>query len=49
MYGIGYVIMHRFKIIHFLMGPWDPWAMIHMRPKALGMGPITDVFIHGKF
>ena len=28
------------------MGPWDPPAMIHMGPRALGMGPIIDVFIH---
>ena len=31
------------------MGPRDPRAMIHMGPRALGMGPIIDVFIHGKF
>ena len=39
----------RFKIIDFLMGPWDPPAMIHMGHGTLGMGPIIDVFINGKF
>ena len=39
----------RFKIIHSLMGSWDQRAMINMGPWALGMGPIIDVFIHGKF
>ena len=38
-----------FKIIYFLMGPWDPWAMILMGPRALGMCPINDVLIHWKF
>ena len=37
------------KIIYFLMGPWDPWAMILMGPRALGMGPIIDVFINWKY
>ena len=36
----------RFKIIYFLMGPWDPQVMIIMGPRALEMGPIIDVFIH---
>ena len=36
--------MQRFKIIDFLMGPWDEWAMILMGPRALGMGPIIDIF-----
>ena len=39
----------RFKIIYFLLGPWDPRAMILMGPRALGMGPIIDVFMHWKF
>ena len=39
----------RFRIIDFLMGPWQPWAMILMGPRALGMGPIIDIFIHWKF
>ena len=39
----------RFKMVDFLMGPWDPWAMILMGPRALGMGPIVDVFIKWKF
>ena len=26
------------------MGPWDPWAMILMGPRALRMGPIIDIF-----
>ena len=34
----------RFKIIDFLMGLWDPCAMILMGPRALGMGPIIDIF-----
>ena len=25
------------------MGPWDPWAMILMGPRELGMDPISDV------
>ena len=36
----------RFKNISFLMGPWDPQAMIRMGLRTLGMGPIIDVFIH---
>ena len=40
---------HRFKIIYFFMGPWEPWAMILLGPRALGMGPTTDVLIHCKF
>ena len=39
----------RFKIIYFLMGPWDPRAMILTGLRTLGMGPIIDVFIHCKF
>ena len=39
----------RFKIIYFLMGSWDPWAMILMGPRALGIGPIIDVYINWKF
>ena len=31
------------------MGPWDPWAMIFMGPRALGMGLITDVLYIGNF
>ena len=31
------------------MGPQDPQALIHMGPRALGMGAIIDVFIYGKF
>ena len=31
------------------MGPWDPLAMIRMGPRALGLGPNIDVFIHWKF
>ena len=31
------------------MGPWDARVMILMGPRALGMGPIIDCFIHGKF
>ena len=31
------------------MAPWDPPAMIHVDPKTIGMGPIIDVYIHGKF
>ena len=31
------------------MGAWDPQAMIQMGPRALGMGPIIDVFIPWKF
>ena len=27
------------------MGTWDPGAMILMGPRALGMGPIIDVYI----
>ena len=30
------------------MGPWDPRAKIFMGPRALGMGPIIDDFIHWK-
>ena len=33
-----------FKIIDFLMCPWNTWAMILMGHKALGMGPIIDIF-----
>ena len=39
----------RFKIIYFLMGPWDPEVMILMGPRTLRMGPITDVFNQWKF
>ena len=39
----------RFKIIYFLMGPGDPHTMILIGLRALGMGPIGDVFIRGKF
>ena len=39
----------RSKIIYFLMGPWDPWAMIAMGPRALDMGPIIDVLFTGNF
>ena len=35
--------MQKLKIIYFLMGPFDPRAMILMDPNALGMGPIIDV------
>ena len=38
-----------FKIIYFLMGPWDPRAMILTGLRTLGMGPIIDIFIHCKF
>ena len=38
-----------FKIIYCLMGSRDPQAMILMGPRALGMGPIIDVFNHWKF
>ena len=31
------------------MGPWDPWAMILMVPRALGMGPIIDILYIGHF
>ena len=31
------------------MGPWDPWAMIFMGQKALGMGPITDFLLIWNF
>ena len=31
------------------MGPWDPWAMILMGPRALGMGLIIDIDINWKF
>ena len=41
--------MQRFEIIYFLMGPWDPQSLIHMGPRALGMGPIIDVSFMGKF
>ena len=33
----------RFKIIDFLMGPWDPLAMILIGPRTLGMSPIIDL------
>ena len=39
----------RFKIIYFLMAPWDPQTMILMGPRELGMGPIIDVFSRQKF
>ena len=42
-------VMQRFKIIYFLMGHWDPWAMILMGHRAMGMGPIIDVYINWKF
>ena len=29
----------KFKIIHLLMGPWDPRVMIFMGPRTLRMGP----------
>ena len=38
-----------FKIIYFVMGIWDPRAMILMGPRALEKGPIIDVSIHWKF
>ena len=38
-----------FKIIYFLMGPWDPRAMILTGLRTQGMGPIIDIFIHCKF
>ena len=41
--------LQRFRIIYFLTSPWHPWAMILMGPRALGMGAITDVFIHWNF
>ena len=41
-------ITPRFQIVYFLMGPWDPRAMILMSPRALEMAPIIDVFIHWK-
>ena len=34
----------RFKIVYFLMGPWDPHAIILTNARVLGMGPIIDVF-----
>ena len=37
------------QIDYFLMGAWDPLAMILMGPWALGIGPIIDVFIHFEF
>ena len=37
------ILIQRFKIIYFLMGPWDPWAMILVCPRALGMGPTIDL------
>ena len=36
------------KLLTFLMGPWDPWTMIIMGHRALGMGSIFDIFIHWK-
>ena len=30
------------------MGPQDARALIHMGPRALEMGPISDVFINGR-
>ena len=49
--SMGYLAMllQRFKIIYFLMGPWDPQTMILMGPRALWIGPIIDVFINWKF
>ena len=32
------------KIIYFLVGPWDPWALILMGARALRMCPIIVVF-----
>ena len=34
------------QIIYFFMSPLNPNTMIFMSPAALGMGHITDVFIH---
>ena len=39
----------RFKIIHFLMGPWDPQTMILMGPSTGSTGHIIDVCIRWKF
>ena len=41
--------IQRFKIIYIIIGPLDPQTMILMGPRALGMGPIIDVFICWKF
>ena len=37
-------IRERFKIIYFFVGHWDPWAMILMGPRALGMSPVIDFY-----
>ena len=37
------------KLFTALGAPREPWAMILMGPRALGMGPIIDVFNHWKF
>ena len=44
-----WLVSQRFKIIYFLMGPWDPQTMILMGPRAVGMGPTIDVCICWKF
>ena len=41
--------VQRFKIIYFLMGLWDPQTMILMGPRALGMGPTTEICIRWNF
>ena len=48
LYALKYMYQ-RFKIIDFLLGPWDPWSMILMVQRALVMGAIIDVFITWKF
>ena len=39
-------IKQRFKIIYFLMGPWNLQAMMPMGLRALRMGPMIDAFVH---
>ena len=48
-YYVTPLLIQRFKIIYSIVGSWDPLAMIFMSPRALGMSPIIDVFIHWKF